>query len=283
MNRATIVIPVFNRAHLVHRAIDTALAQTVPCEVILADHGSTDRIAEVAGRYQGRIRYLRRERDQGPVACWRDGIAHATTDFVHLTYDDDWLQPTFIERCLELMRDDVAFAYTRVTLHFEPSGKTEPSVLHPPGVRPIGPLVQHLLRARYTVSPGCALFRRRDAMENLLPEVPGATGPYGKGKGVGEDLLLFLLTSLGYEKYAHVEAPLADFLAHPGSITIGAMVGGKARALAAAYETAKRHYLAQTGSLRRERGARTLASRARWLLESKAMDQYARKALGRLR
>jgi len=261
--RTSIVIPVFNRAHLVRRAIDTALEQTVPCEVVLVDHGSTDNIGDVVRRYGNRIRYVRRDRDQGAIAAWRDGIEQASAEFVHITYDDDWLQPTFAERCERLLRPDVAFVYTRATVH-DPNGKpTELFADHPAGIRPIRDIVDELMRMPLTISPGCALFRRSDAVRNMLLEIPGAAGDYGKGSGVGEDLLLFLLTSLRYRHYAHVPEALADFLAHPGSITIGAQLSGRTDRLAAAYSTAKAYYLRQPGA-RRLSSLHQLVSRERW-------------------
>lgn len=248
--RTSIVIPVFNRAHLVHRAIDSALEQTVPCEVVLVDHGSTDHIADVAARYASRIRYIRREQDHGAFACWRDGIEQATGELVHITYDDDWLQPSFIERCQPLLAPGVAFVYTQAVVH-DLDGRPVELINneHPPGIRPIRDIVNYLLRAPLGISPGCALFRRADALRNLLLTVPGA--PSGTTPGAGVDLLLFLLTSLHYPRYAHVPEPLADFLAHPESITIGAHLSGRMEKLAAAYVAAKAFYLSQPGALRR--------------------------------
>lgn len=59
--RASSVILVFNRAHLVYRAIDSARQQPVLCEGVLVDHGSTDPIGGVARRCGNRIHYVRRE------------------------------------------------------------------------------------------------------------------------------------------------------------------------------------------------------------------------------
>ena len=282
MTAATIVIPVFNRAHLVHRALDSALAQTIPCEVLLVDHGSSDDVGSVATRYGDRIRYIRRSTDSGPVACWQDGIAQATGDFVHITYDDDWIQATFMERCLEAFDDNVAFVYSRARLHSESRTTSELSVLHPPGRRPIEPLVQHLLRRPFALSPGCAVFRRDDALANLLDSVPDSHGRFGPGTGVGEDLLLFLLTTLRYSHYVHVGAPLADFLVHGGSITIGALRHGGSYQLEAAYETAKEFYLSQPEALARETGLRSFRSALRWLHDSRSTHLYLGKALKRV-
>ena len=75
-HNVSIVIPTFNRAKLVSKAIDTALAQTVPVEVIVCDHGSTDATPELAKSYGDKIRYIRKDVDNGPIACWQDGIEH---------------------------------------------------------------------------------------------------------------------------------------------------------------------------------------------------------------
>jgi len=261
--QTSIVIPVFNRAHLVAAAIESALAQTVPCEVLLVDHGSTDDILTVVARYGKRIRYIRREVDRGPIACWIDGAQQATGEYLHFTYDDDWLQPTFIERCLASFTDDVAFVYTRARLH---GGSEDKRVIlsHPGGRRPIADIVCSLLSSRLTISPGCALFRRKDVLNNLLSEVPRASGIYGKGSGVGEDLLLFLLTSLHYPNYVHVPEPLADFLAHSGSITVNAHQTGRNTLLAQAYAVAKSHYAAQPNAISAPTGLSRLLFKLRW-------------------
>jgi glycosyltransferase involved in cell wall biosynthesis len=250
MRSASIVIPTFNRAGLVSRAIDSALAQTYPCEVIVCDHGSTDATPDVAARYGDRIRYIRRSEDKGPIACWRDGLEQASGDVVQINYDDDWIEPEFMAKCIALLHDDVGFVYTQFTLHEMAAGSFAFSTRHPAGIRPMRDIVRYLLRFPLTISPGCALFRRKDALQNLLIEVPGASDIYGKNSGVGEDLLLFLLTSLNYPRYAYVAEPLANFMDHPQSITVNAIASKKYAQLAAAYANAKTHYYRQPRSER---------------------------------
>ncbi len=262
----SIVIPTFNRADLLPMAIDSALSQTVPCEVVVCDHGSTDRTPEVAAQYGNRIKYIRKETDHGPIACWRDGVEHSTGEYIHINYDDDWIDPRFVERTLLLFKPDVAFVYTRVKLHFLGTNVTGSLLAHPAGIRPVADIVGHLLRGQLTISPGCAIFRRKDVLKNLLAEVPGAAGVYGKNTGVGEDLLLFLLTTLDYPKYAHLPEELSHFLAHPSSITINARMKGKRKALVDAYARAREFYLKQPGSLKPNNIVDSVGSGLKWWL-----------------
>jgi hypothetical protein len=278
---ASVVIPTFNRASLLPRAIESALTQTHPCEVVVCDHGSTDATPDVAARYGNRIRYIRREVDNGPIVCWRDGVAQATGELLHLNFDDDWTEPEFMARCAALFRDDVGFVYTRYAVHNAASHRIWFSGPHPSGVRRMPHIVRYLLRTQLTISPGCAVFRRSDALVNLLPEVPGAEGLYGKNKGVGEDVLLFLLTSLRYPYYAHVPQPLANFLAHPGSITIDAVGSSKYVELVKAYSKAKAYYHSLPGSEAPRSGLADAADRLAWNLVPGNIPRVARKA-GRL-
>lgn len=249
MRSASIVIPTFNRAHLVHRAIESAINQTYPCEIILCDHGSTDNTPEVAARYKNRIYYIRREEDKGPIVCWRDAIEHASGEIVHITYDDDWIEPTFMEKTIALLHDDVGFVYTNAMVYHLDDRPPFNLFRHPPNIQPMQDIVKYLIETQLTISPGCAIFRREDILRNLLSEIPGASGKYGKNTGVGEDLLLFLLTSLDYPKYGHIKEPLACFLAHPGSITINASQSEAHNDLRDAYGRAKIYYFSLPGSL----------------------------------
>lgn len=249
MKTASIIIPTFNRAHLVTRAVESAINQTYPCEIVVCDHGSTDNTPDVMEQYKGKIRYIRREEDRGPIVCWRDGIEQATGEIVHITYDDDWLMPTFMEKTIAKLDDDIGFVYTRVIMHHQDKSKTSIGLKHPPKLGYMKDIAQYLIQRLIAISPGCAIFRRKDALKNLLLQIPNAQGLYGKDSGVGEDLLLFLLTSCDYPKYFHISEPLACFLSHSGSITVGARLEGHRKSLRDSYSNAKLYYFSVPGSI----------------------------------
>jgi len=72
----SVVIPTYNRAHLVGRAIRSVLNQTYQdFEIIVVDDGSTDNTEEVVKSFNDpRIRYIRHEENRGGSAARNTGI-----------------------------------------------------------------------------------------------------------------------------------------------------------------------------------------------------------------
>lgn len=86
-----VVIPAYNRADLVGRAIDSALAQTLPpAEVIVVDDASTDGTAEAAE--SGGARVIQHSENRGPAATRNSALEAVTQPWVaFLDSDDEWL------------------------------------------------------------------------------------------------------------------------------------------------------------------------------------------------
>lgn len=90
----SVIIPTYNRAHLVGRAIQSVLDQTYrDFEIIVVDDASIDNTEEVvAGFNDGRIRYIRRRENRGGSAARNTGIKEAKAKFIaFLDSDDEWL------------------------------------------------------------------------------------------------------------------------------------------------------------------------------------------------
>ena len=91
------IIPVWNRAHQVGQAIDSALQQELPGadwshEIIVSDDGSTDDLAGALARYGSRIVCLKLQRNQGAATARNTAINAARGDFIaFLDSDDCWL------------------------------------------------------------------------------------------------------------------------------------------------------------------------------------------------
>ena len=103
----TIVIPCFNYGQYLGEAIESALAQTHPCEVIVVDDGSTDDTAKVAKRYPVK---LIRQRNEGLPAARNAGIKAATTTHILPLDADDKLAPDCVEKLLGASRNAIVRA-----------------------------------------------------------------------------------------------------------------------------------------------------------------------------
>lgn len=94
MTLVSVVIPTYNRAQMVKRAIQSALAQThAAIEVLVIDDGSTDEtVAAVGSIPDSRVSCLRQESNRGHAAARNSGIAASSGDYVaFLDSDDEWV------------------------------------------------------------------------------------------------------------------------------------------------------------------------------------------------
>ena len=238
----TIVIPTFNRSVMLRRCIESALAQTQACEVIVVDHGSSDDTPAVAASFGDRIRYLRREEDRGVHFCWLDGILAAKAEFIHLNFDDDFMRPQFVEKCMVLMGPDVDFTMSVAEVRDEVTGKTLNhlfSGIGPTGVHSVRRFMRHQISG--LVSPCALIIRKKDVLDQLyVGGVPFARHEY---RGVGPDWLMSAMASLNYPKFGYVAEPLVIFSSHEGSITIDAQKdAARHRALRRAYQQSRNYY-----------------------------------------
>ncbi len=105
MASITIVIPLYNKAPHIRRALESVLSQTAPPdEIIVVDDGSTDGGGEVVKNLTDlRIRMIRQE-NQGVSVARNHGIAEATGDLIAFLDADDAWEPRFLETILRLAK-----------------------------------------------------------------------------------------------------------------------------------------------------------------------------------
>jgi glycosyltransferase involved in cell wall biosynthesis len=92
----SVIIPAYNRAHLIGRAIKSVLNQAYQdFELIIIDDCSTDNTDEVVREFQkkdNRIIYLKHDQNKGGSAARNTGIKVSKSEYIaFLDSDDEWL------------------------------------------------------------------------------------------------------------------------------------------------------------------------------------------------
>lgn len=132
----SIVIPCYRQGHFLAGAIDAALDQSYPrVEVVVVNDGSDDETDAVAGRYAGRIRYVR-QHNQGLSAARNAGVAAATGQYLLVLDSDDLLHPDAVAWLVEAAdgRDEILCVAGFRRFDADPAAGSEqlPPVAPPP-------------------------------------------------------------------------------------------------------------------------------------------------------
>jgi len=105
----TVIIPTYNRAHLVCRAIQIVLNQTYKdFELIIVDDGSTDNTEDIIKEFKKkdeRIKYIRHKKNKGGSAARNTGIKAAKGEYIAFQdSDDEWL-PEKLKKQMEIFKN----------------------------------------------------------------------------------------------------------------------------------------------------------------------------------
>ena len=100
----SIIIPTYQHAEYLRTAVISALDQTVPCEVIVVDDGSTDATQDVLWDFGPRIRVLIQP-NLGVAAARNAGIEFSRGRYLQFLDADDTLEPKKVERQLLAFED----------------------------------------------------------------------------------------------------------------------------------------------------------------------------------
>jgi len=120
-SRVTVILPVFNREHIVGRAIESALSQTYKAaEIIVVDDGSTDGTRAVLEKFGDQLTVLTQP-NQGPYPARNLALRHAHGDYIaFLDADDAWL-PGKLEKQVSVLdsKPEVGLVFGNGELQYE--------------------------------------------------------------------------------------------------------------------------------------------------------------------
>jgi GT2 family glycosyltransferase len=157
----SVVIPTYNRANLLARAIESALRQTYPrVEVLVIDDGSSDSTASLVKQYDTRVRYFYQS-NSGVATARNAGITQARGEFIAFLDSDDIWHDWKVEAQVAAMRayPDVGLVWTDMTAIDEAS-----RVLHERFIRK--------MYGAYKRFDADVQMKKVGALADLLPSAP---------------------------------------------------------------------------------------------------------------
>ena len=197
--RFSIIIPLYNKAPYIEKALQSVLDQTFSdYEIVVVDDGSQDGSMEIANLFllNSNAHYqLIRQDNSGVSVARNNGVACSQGRLLCFLDADDWWAPTFLEEMARLVDDfpDAGIYGTNYTIVNETRHKTR--------VAPIG------------VEPGfergyidyCQVYAKTLAMplwtgavcipRSFFTEMQG----FPRGIKLGEDFLLWIRVALKYK------------------------------------------------------------------------------------
>lgn len=205
----SVIIPLYNKAPYVSKAISSVLAQTFhDYELIVVDDGSKDDSAEMAAKAIDEHKHCRliKQKNQGVSVARNNGVALAKGEYLCFLDADDWWEPTFLEEMVSLVANfpNAGIYGTNYTIVNETKRKTR--------VAKIG--------IEEGFDKGYINYCRAYAKTMYMPLWTGAVciprhvfeemNGFPKGIKLGEDFLLWIRIALKY-KVAFLNKPLAYY------------------------------------------------------------------------
>ncbi|AAM30348.1 glycosyltransferase [Methanosarcina mazei Go1] len=105
--KVSVIIPTYNRAHLIPRAIKSVLNQTyLDIEIIIVDDSSTDNTEEIVKDFKDRrLKYIRHNINKGASAARNTGIRESRGKYIAFQDSDDEWFSNKLEKQIEAFAD----------------------------------------------------------------------------------------------------------------------------------------------------------------------------------
>lgn len=102
----SVIMPTYNCAAYIEKAIDSVQEQEVDWELIIIDDASEDSTEEIVQAYleDNRIRYYRNDRNMGVSYSRNTGVSYAKGEYIAFLDADDWWEADKLKKQLELMK-----------------------------------------------------------------------------------------------------------------------------------------------------------------------------------
>jgi len=212
MSRVSVIIPSFNCAQFLGRAISSVLSQTYSnYEIIVVDDGSTDRTKDVVAEFGDRIHYLYQP-NRGLSSARNLALSKARGEFIaYLDADDMWYphklatQVAFLDAHKEcgLVHSDVTIIdEADEVIHHRLNQETQRRF-------PVGYCTLDLLRRCHVYIP--TVLERRECIDRV--------GPFDERLKTAQDYLHWIMVSIAGRAFGYIAEPLTMYRRTAGSLS----------------------------------------------------------------
>lgn len=198
--KVSVVIPAFNSAKTIERAMNSVFAQSLlPNEIIVIDDASTDQTFEVINAiiesYHGKvaIKLHRNVKNQGPSRSRNLGINKSACEWIAFLDADDIWHPKRLEIQSDIIHDSKTFLVGSC-VNIYPEGHKE--IVNPPKT--------------YTVRKKDLLFKNYFATSTILVKKTSDLN-FNESMGFSEDFDLWLRMVNKWGEAIYIDFPLGTF------------------------------------------------------------------------
>lgn len=208
----SVIIPTYNRANLIGKAIKSVLNQTYQdFEIIVIDDGSTDNTEDVIRSFPDkRVKYIKKYKNKGISVARNIGIKVARGKYIALLdSDDEWL-PEKLDKQINILKSEspeVGVVYSNA-LYIDENGKNINRKLR--NSKKVEGYIYEDLLGKYCVGPPSTFLIKKECFNRV---------------GLFDDLLSgqedwdMWIRIAKYYRFALIKIPLVKYGLHPNQIS----------------------------------------------------------------
>jgi len=206
----SVIIPTYNRANLIEKAIKSVLKQTYQdFEIIVVDDGSIDNTEEIVKDFTDfRIHYICHKHNQGVSAARNTGIKTCRGEYIaFLDSDDEWL-PGKLDKQIKVLQSEsseVGVVHSDL-LYIDENGKNMNKLRNPKK----GGYIYEDLLGKNCVGPPSTLLIKKECFNRV--------GLFDNLLNAQEDWDMYIRIAK-YYKFTFIKIPLVKYRKHPSQIS----------------------------------------------------------------
>jgi len=221
----SVIIPVYNGAATIGRALDSVTSQTYPPqEIIVVDDGSTDASAEIAAAHAGPIRLIRQQ-NQGVSVARNRGATEASGEWLAFLDADDVYFPDRLKWHADWIADDAGLDFLTGDQEYrQPDGAVlRTHMANTPAGRTLLAKAGGALRVEMDQAAEFRAFVAEHFGDThtltVRRETFLALGGYPAGRAVCEDVSFLIRLLARSRRVGVITQPMAAYYLYPTSAT----------------------------------------------------------------